>query len=96
VNVTFTPQIKVKDLVVTRWETDAAFAQFISRFIAGWDLKDAYTGEPLPLPEAGTAEWFSELTFPEQLELMRQWGEFRSDMFKNPPPLRGANSPATP
>jgi len=60
--IKFKKSIKIGD-IIEPYVDDKAVACVISRLVEEWDIVDAYTGEPIPLPEHDTWEWYKDITF---------------------------------
>lgn len=80
--VRFSRNLKVKD-VLQHSETDVEMAEKMSHYIEYWDLKDPYTGEDVPTPEAGTSDWYLQIGWDDFVELAGRWGEWRVKRFRS-------------
>jgi hypothetical protein len=70
--VEFKKQLIIGD-VIQPVKTDVEMACAISRVVVSWDIKHAYTKEPIPIPEPDTADWYRQLTYEQFTELIDAW-----------------------
>jgi len=74
--VKFREELKISD-VIERYKDDAATARGVSRVVVEWDLVDPYTGDPLPLPEPDTSEWYHQISYGRFMGVLGAWKERR-------------------